>query len=206
MRLRSQAAIIIAIVLFILPIASSWAQNAAEGVQDTTHHQKPDSTLESTAQPSAWTERRLIGTVLSVLIPGSGQTYLGHAEKGAAFTLATLACGLVTGLSENNIVGRNERLNELKAQYQIATNYVGADTLWQKMVSTKSLLDDNVRRRDLFLKLTVAFWVANVLDVIFFSDDKGEKPFGLLETGRGATLALVPDPRNGVNAVFRIQF
>jgi TM2 domain-containing membrane protein YozV len=154
-----------------------------------------------------WTERKIVGTILSVLIPGSGQTYLGHTEKGAAFTLATLACGLVTGLSENNVIGRNERINELKAQYHIATNYIGADSLWGQMVNTKSLLDDNVRRRDLFLKLTVVFWIANVVDIVLFSDDKGEKPFGMLETGRkGTTFALVPDPKNGINAVLRVQF
>jgi hypothetical protein len=54
--------------------------------------------------------------------------------------------------------------------------------------------------------LTVAFWVANIVDMVFFTDDKGEKPFGLLETGKRTTFALVPDARNGVNAVLTIQF
>jgi TM2 domain-containing membrane protein YozV len=183
------------------------SQIARDSIQDTTRQLRTDSTARITPQTTTWTERKIVGTILSVLIPGSGQTYLGHAEKGAAFTLATLACGLVTGLSENNVIGRNERIIELKAQYQIATNWIGADSLWGKMVTTKSLLDDNVRRRDLFLKLTAAFWIANIVDIVLFSDDKGEKPFGMLETGRkGATFALVPDPKNGVNAVLRIQF
>lgn len=193
------------VILFLpSPVTS---QIARDSVYGTVRQYPTDSLVKITPQTSTWTDRKIVGTILSVLIPGSGQSYLGHTEKGAAFTLATLACGLVTGLSENNIIGRNERIIELKAQYQIATNYIGADSLWGKMVTTKSLLDDNVRRRDLFLKLTAAFWIANIVDIVLFSDDKGEKPFGMLETGRkGTTFALVPDPKNGVNAVLRVQF
>ena len=207
MRLIVRTVTVACLILTLFRPGPVLSQESSRNGQDTTRHQQPDSIVNNAEERSVWTERKILGTVLSVLIPGSGQTYLGHTEKGAAFTLGTLACGLMTGLSENNIVGRNERINELKAQYQIATNYIGADSLWNKMVNTKSVLDDNIRRRDLFLKLTAAFWIANIVDVIFFSDDKGEKPFGLLQTGRnGTTFALVPDPKNGINAVVRIQF
>ena len=192
--------------LIIVCTVASPAQNSKAGAQDTTQVQRADSASHSAPEQTLWGNRRFIGTVLSVLIPGSGQTYLGHTEKGAAFTLGTLACGLVTTLSESNAIGRNERLTELTAQYRIATNYIGSDTLWTKMVSTKSLLDQTVSRRNLFLKLTVAFWVANIVDMVFFTDDKGEKPFGSLETGKRTTFALVPDAKNGVNAVLTIQF
>ncbi|HCA80087.1 MAG TPA: hypothetical protein DEP53_10175 [Bacteroidetes bacterium] len=182
------------------------AQTQTAAPRDTVVKQTADSTIQGGFLGTPWPERRVVSTVLSALIPGSGQTYLGHTEKGAAFTLGTIACALVTGLTENNIVGRNERIGELRAQYQIATNYVGADTIWTKMVSTKELLDNNVKRRDIFLKLTVALWVANMVDVIFFSGDKGEKPFGLRETERGTSLAIVPDSRNGFNAVLTVRF
>jgi TM2 domain-containing membrane protein YozV len=201
------AAVIACCFLTVLFPALVPAQIARDSVQIVTSQSRTDSTIQFAPPATRWTERKIVGTILSVLIPGSGQTYLGHTEKGAAFTLATLACGLVTGLSENNVIGRNERIMELKAQYQIATNYIGADSLWGQMLNTKSLLDNNVRRRDLFLKMTVAFWIANVVDIVFFSDDKGEKPFGMLETGRkGTTFALVPDSKNGINAVLRVQF
>jgi len=207
MRVKLQPAMVACCFLTLFLPALVMSQIARDSVRDTTLQPQPDSTVQFTPQTTTWTERKIVGTILSVLIPGSGQSYLGHTEKGAAFTLATLACGLVTGLSENNIIGRNERIIELKAQYQIATNYIGADSLYGQMVNTKSLLDDNVRRRDIFLKLTVAFWIANVVDIVLFSDDKGEKPFGMLETGRkGTTFALVPDPKNGINAVLRVQF
>ncbi len=198
-------AIFLAILIYIIT-GAVMAQTSAAVARDTVSQQLPDSTAQSGFLGSPWSERRVVSGVLSALIPGSGQTYLGHTGKGAAFTLGTIACALMTGLSENNVVGRNERIKELKAQYQIATNYVGADTIWTKMVSTKSLLDANVKRRDLFLKLTVALWVANMVDIIFFSGDKGEKSFGVRENERGTSLAIVPDPRNGVNAVLTVRF
>lgn len=206
MHLRSGQLILLLSVIVFMIAGTVMAQTQTAAPRDTLIMQSTDSTTRGGFLGTPWPERRVVSTVLSALIPGSGQTYLGHSEKGAAFTLGTIACALVTGLTENNIVGRNERISELRAQYQIATNYVGADTVWAKMVSTKELLDNNVKRRDLFLKLTVALWVANMVDVIFFSGDKGEKPFGLRETERGTSLAIVPDSRNGFNAVLTVRF
>ncbi len=167
--------------------------------------QRVDSTAQGISNRNTWTERKIIGVILSTIIPGSGQTYLGHTEKGAAFTISTIASALITGLSENNVIGRNERLDELKIQYGQSTSYVGADTIWTKMVSTKSILDKDIRRRDLFLKITAVLWVANLVDIIFFTDDAGEKTFGLLKTGT-TTIALVPNYKNGVNALITVRF
>lgn len=164
-----------------------------------------DSTTAEGASSKTWTERKVVSVILSTVIPGAGQTYLGHMEKGAAFTVATIASALMAGLSENNIVGRNERLDELKVQYSAATSYIGTDTVWSKMVSTKDILDKDIKRRDLFVKVAIGLWVANMVDIILFSDDRGEKPFGLLNTP-GATFAIVPDPRNGLNAALTVRF
>jgi hypothetical protein len=206
MHLRLGLLVLLVSVLVLTIAGTVMAQTPTAAPRDSVVKQLTDSTTQGGFLGTPWPERRVVSTVLSAFIPGSGQTYLGHAEKGAAFTLGTIACALVTGLTENNIVGRNERISELRAQYQIATNYVGADTIWTKMVTTKTLLDNNVKRRDLFLKLTVALWVANMVDVILFSGDKGEKPFGLRETERGTSLAIVPDSRNGFNAVLTVRF
>jgi hypothetical protein len=131
---------------------------------------------------------------------------LGYTEKGAAFTVATFGSALIAGLSENNVVGRNERLDELKAQYTIAPNYVTADQIWNKMVETKSILDREAQRRDLFLKIAVALWVANMIDVVFLTDDRGEKPFGVRPTEPRARLAVVPDAKNGLQTVLSVRF
>ncbi|HXG39062.1 MAG TPA: DUF5683 domain-containing protein [Bacteroidota bacterium] len=164
------------------------------------------SASQEPSQQEEWTKRKITAVILSALIPGSGQTYLGHTEKGAALTIGTFGSALIAGLSENNVVGRNERLDELKAQYLIAPNYVTADQVWNQMVETKSILDREARRRDLFLKIAIGLWVANMVDIILFTDDRGEKPFGARATEPRATVALVPDLREGIQAVLTVRF
>lgn len=181
------------------------AVNLLPAAEDTLQRQRADSIAQETSNQNPWTERKTIGVILSTVIPGSGQTYLGYTEKGAAFTISTIASALIAGLSENNVIGRNERLDELKIQYGLSSSYVGADTIWSKMVNTKSILDKDVRRRDLFLKITAVLWVANLVDVIFFTNDTGEKTFGLLKT-ETMTIALVPNYKNGINALLTVRF
>ncbi|MBI3788906.1 MAG: hypothetical protein HY276_11720, partial [Ignavibacteriales bacterium] len=53
--------------------------------------------------------------------------------------------------------------------------------------------------------ITAVLWVANLVDIIFFTDDAGEKTFGLLKTGT-TTIALVPNYKNGVNALITVRF
>lgn len=202
--MRLKKIILFCFVAFAASISSARAGSAVSA-EDSLQQQRADSIAQGISSQNTWTERKIIGVILSTIIPGSGQTYLGHTEKGAAFTIGTIASALITGLSENNVIGRNERLDELKIQYGQSTSYAGADTIWTKMVSTKSILDKDIRRRDLFLKITAVLWVANLVDIILFTDDAGEKTFGLLKTGT-TTIALVPNYKNGVNALITVRF
>lgn len=203
--MRLKNFILFCFVAFAASISSARASGALSAAADSLQQQRVDSVAQGMSNQNPWTERKIIGVILSTIIPGSGQTYLGHTEKGAAFTIGTIASALITGLSESNVIGRNERLDELKIQYGLSSSYVGADTIWSKMVSTKSILDKDIRRRDLFLKITAVLWVANLVDVIFFTDDAGEKTFGMLKTGT-TTIALVPNYKNGVNALITVRF
>lgn len=204
---RSQSIALVIVVIFSLSIhalaAPSFLGSEADSVQ--RQEEKKEQKKEQMTVSGEWTRRRVVGLIFSTLIPGSGQSYLGHTEKGAAFTLATFGSALVAGLSESNVVGRNERLDELKSLYRVATSYVGADSIWSQMVETKGILDKDTRRRDVFIKLAVALWVANVLDYLFFTEDKGEKTFGFLP-GKENSFALVPDLQNGLNARLTIRF
>jgi len=166
----------------------------------------PGDTL-GTSPPTGrpWTERRVVATVLSAVIPGSGQSYLGHTEKGAAFTIVFFATSLTAILSENNVVGRNERLGELKLQYDESRSYVISDDIWSRMKETKRILDQEANRRDLYIKIAGAVWLANMVDMVFFTNDKGERTFGSLKIP-GASVAFVPDRTNGVNALISFRF
>ncbi len=172
--------------------------------------QAPDSTAQIQSSDRSffdiqWSERKMIGVVLSTLVPGSGQTYLGHQTKGAVLTLTTLGSALVAVLSENNVSGRNERLDELKVQYGLSIRYVDADDLWRRMVETKGILDRNQRQRDLFIKVAAALWVVNIVDVLLFTEDEGEKTFGA-RMEESPILTVVPNSRNGMNLLISVHF
>lgn len=189
-------------------LTGQWKTEPQPAVQHSVQilvHQ--DSTTVSDAS-TPWTSRKTVALILSTIIPGSGQSYLGNVEKGAAFTIGTLGTGLITLLFENNIIGRNERLAELSAQYDpaFATRYDSSEQIWARMLDTKSILDDEVRLRNRYRTITLVLWIANIIDVVFFTNDMGEKTFGEVQLRDRTTLAVVPDRRNGVNALISIRF
>ena len=153
-----------------------------------------------------WSTRKTRAVVLSTIIPGSGQSYLGHTTKGAVLTLGFFGSGLITALAENNTIGRNERLTELSALYSQTVNWVEADAYWHQMLETKDIQQKDVKRRDLFLKVTALFWVASVVDAVFFSEDMGEQAFGSAFTAPGPTMGLAVDPHRGMVSTLTYRF
>lgn len=118
-------------------------------------------------------KRKLTALTYSTFIPGAGQFYLGHKIKGAFFTLTTFGSLVVTIVSQNNLVGGNERLENLEMQYMSTMNWEKAEQIWQEMVRVKSDIDKDYKRRNLFLGITAGIWIANIIDVLFFTSDKG---------------------------------
>ncbi len=118
-------------------------------------------------------KRKLTALTYSTFIPGAGQFYLGHKLKGAIFTLVAFGSLTTTIISHNNLVGANERLENLEIQYQSTLNWEKAEQIWQEMLQVKSDADRDYKRRNLFLKITIGVWIANIIDVLFFTSDKG---------------------------------
>ena len=189
-------------------LPGQWKNERSVSVQRSTEIALFQDSTTTSAPSDAWTSRKTVALILSTIIPGSGQSYLGNVEKGAAFTIGTLGTGLITFLFENNIIGRNERLAELTAKYDpaFATRYDSSEQIWARMLDTKSILDDEVRLRNRYRTITLVLWIANIIDVAFFTDDKGEKTFGELRLKEQTTVAVVPDKRNGINALISIRF
>lgn len=179
-------AVLAAMLLSTVLSSRSWAQK--------------DSTV------FGWSERKLTAVVLSTVIPGSGQSYLGYSTKGAVLTIGAFGSGLITILAQNNVVGRNERLGELKALYQQSVTWETSNLLWLQMLETKDLLDKDVRHRDLFLKVTVAFWVASVVDAVFFSEDQGTQTFGSTSTMRRPSISMVKSENGEIRTTFSYRF
>lgn len=118
-------------------------------------------------------KRKLTALTYSTFIPGAGQFYLGHKFKGVIFTLVAFGSLTTTIVSHNNLIGENERLENLEIQYQSTLNWEKAEQIWQEMLRVKSDADKDYRRRNLFLKITIGVWVVNIIDVLFFTPDKG---------------------------------
>jgi TM2 domain-containing membrane protein YozV len=153
-----------------------------------------------------WSTRKARAVLLSTIIPGSGQSYLGHSTKGTILTLGFFGSGLVTVLAENNTIGRNERLTELAALYSQSVNWVEADGLWHQMLETRDIQQKDVKRRDLFVKFTAAFWIASVVDAVFFTEDLGEQAFGSAFKAPGTTMGLSVDPQRGMVSTLTYRF
>jgi len=191
------------LLLFLFALCSPTQYIFAFGEQPAEKKQtKPGSFLELQKEirvPSDsgglfdvhWTGRKVTALILSAFVPGTGQTYLGNTPKGALITLVTFGCAVTVALSHNNFIAGNERLESLEVDYRNATNYKNADRIWNTMVNVKNDLDKDYNRRNLFLGITAGLWVLNIVDVIFLTEDQGEKPFGsLLFRDDGVQLSL----------------
>ena len=153
-----------------------------------------------------WSERKLTAVVLSTIIPGAGQSYLGHSTKGAVLTIGAFGCGLMSALSENNVIGRNERLHELESLYDQSNEWEISHSLWNQMTQTKQILDRDVKRRDLYLKLTAVFWAVSVMDIVLLSEDLGQEVFGDAGAAPRASVALRTVQNGGIEATFTYRF
>ena len=116
-------------------------------------------------------------TLLSMVIPGAGQTYLGSEIKGIGFTLAFFGVGLAALSNQSNYVGREDRLKVLIETYNNAGDFTNANRAWQDIVFERSNRDRDLDRRNLYSYITIGIWVLNMVDVIFFSEDKGVDDF-----------------------------
>lgn len=122
-------------------------------------------------------ERRSTALVYSCIMPGSGQTMLGHTYKGVAFSVVAFGSVLTAAISHNNFIARNERLDALEYQYQNVTNWVSADRLYSDMTGVHQKLVADKNRRDLFLIVSAVVWAANIVDLLYNTDDLGQESF-----------------------------
>lgn len=126
-----------------------------------------------------WSDRKTKAVWLSILIPGSGQTYLGHDYKGAGLTLGFFASTLTAILAENNFSGRQDRINTLTNDYKGAGNYNLANTYWTQIQFEKGNRDNDLKRRNIFIAVTAAVYIYNVIDILYLTDDFGGVEFSM---------------------------
>jgi len=126
-----------------------------------------------------FTPRKTKALVLSFLVPGSGQTYLGNELKGMGISLAFYGTALAAIIAHNNAQGREDRIKVLTQDYNTKGNYNDAEKVWQTILGEKVNRDNDYDRRAIFTWLAVGVWIYNIVDVIFLTDDQGEDEFSL---------------------------
>ncbi len=170
--MKSKISTIILIILLInISNAQSFQKISDKNFTDDTKE------LRDIFKFPRFDSRRITGLAYSSFVPGSGQIYLGHKTKGAAFAVSFFT-GLVGAIvSQNNFVGNRERIQSLQFDYLNADRYTLAEYYWQQMVSVHNEQKTHERARNIFAIATALIWTFNIVDYIFLTEDKGPIEF-----------------------------
>lgn len=137
-----------------------------------------------------WTGRKITATILSALVPGSGQTYLGEHIKGVFITLAFYGTAVTAIISHNNFLAREDRINMLTRSYLQENEYIKADQIWLEIKDEENNRKFDDQRRKMFAYSAMGVWIINMIDVVFLSEDKGGDVFSLNGFGIPAEMGL----------------
>ena len=121
--------------------------------------------------------RKSTAVIYSLIIPGSGQTWLGSPYKGFGFTFVAFGCGLTTLISHNNFVASNERLDALEFQYKTSTTWEYSNLIYTSMIESHSKMVKYKKMRNSFAVISAVVWSLNIADLLFNTDDEGEVIF-----------------------------
>ena len=127
--------------------------------------------------------------VMSILIPGAGQTYFGQPTKGAAFSIVTIGSLVAGYIYYNDIVSNNERLQDVRTKYTTSGNYNDAQVQYVLMQSLAEQSDRYKTRRNICFAITGAAWALNIADMVFNTADQGRDDMLAAATGK---LQLIP--------------
>ncbi|GIV45509.1 MAG: hypothetical protein KatS3mg036_0327 [Ignavibacterium sp.] len=165
------------LVLFLSVLNISYAQSGSNFSNQIYQELRSNKNKKELFQLPRFDSRRITGLAYSVFVPGSGQIYLGHQTKGAAFAV-TFFTGLVGAIvSQNNFIGNRERLQSLEFDYLNADRFTLADYYWKQMVSVRDEQKMHEKARNIFTAATIFVWSLNLVDYLFWTEDKGPIEF-----------------------------
>jgi len=186
--------ILFVVVLFVSPLRAQVHEGNMTMLAYALQTQDSVQTLALQQREAQLASRRTTALLYSLAMPGSGQTMLGHPYKGVAFTLAAFGSLLTAVISHNNFIASNERLDALEFQYANATNWVSANTLYNDMIGVEQKLKLDRNRRNIFLAITAVIWTANVVDVLYNTEDQGQTIFSQQHLNSQPSMALLDLP------------
>lgn len=183
-------------VLIFYMFNISYAQNNSNYTYQVYQEFRSNKSKKELFEIPKFNPRRITGLTYSVFVPGSGQIYLGHQTKGAAFAV-TFFTGLVGAIvSQNNFIGNRERLETLQFDYLNADRYTLADYYWKQMVDVHNEQKMHERARNIFTAATVFVWSLNLIDYIFWTDDKGPIEFSYKTDNNFGNIFSIAIPLN----------
>lgn len=186
----------VALVLIMFNISYSQSYSSSNYTYQIYQELKSNHNKKELFEFPRFDSRRITGLAYSVFVPGSGQIYLGHQTKGAAFAV-TFFTGLVGAIvSQNNFIGNRERIQSLQFEYLNADRFTLADYYWNQMVSVHNEQKMHERARNIFTAATVFVWSLNLIDYIFWTDDKGPIEFSYKSDKNSAHIFSVAIPLN----------
>lgn len=160
-------------------------------LQSTDSLQRNEKVLLSENESAS---RRNSALLYSLIMPGSGQTMLGHSYKGVSFSIAAFGSALTAAISHNNFIARHERLDALEYQYSIATNWLTANLIYTDMIGVQKKLIQDRDRRNIFLAISAVIWAANIVDLLYNTEDRGQTLFSHDERTAPPTVVALDTP------------
>jgi TM2 domain-containing membrane protein YozV len=150
----------------------------------------PNDNQPSQSTGDCSSKRMRTALIMSVIVPGAGQTYLGHPTKGAI--LSFLALGSVVGgyVFQNDITSNNERMVDVEGKYLATGNYLDSDAQYQLLLTLRNQSVRYRTKRNIFFAIAATVWVLNIADIIFYTPDNGKEEM-TMSSIRGR-LAVVP--------------
>lgn len=149
-------------------------------------------------------DRKTKAVLYSVFVPGSGQYTLGHYLKGTAITLAFFGTGLTAVIAHNNFTGSEDRLKVLTEEYKASGGFAQAERAWQSIQTEKLKRDNDYKRRQMFTYAAIGVWVYNIIDVIFFSEERSRDIFATSQQNNSPEINFVVSDFSGIELKFNL--
>ncbi|MBI2417189.1 MAG: hypothetical protein HYV28_04685 [Ignavibacteriales bacterium] len=172
------------LIIALLLALSTTGILVAQAADSISEKKSVSELLQDVKQPSPlgqntqeWTIRKMRAAVLSGLMPGTGQTYLGQEYKGVGLTIGFAGAALAALLNHNNFTTREDRISNLFEDYEASSSYSGAEAIWQTIEQEKVSRDKDYSRRKYFSYAAIAIWVYNMVDIIYLTEDSGVEQF-----------------------------
>lgn len=135
----------------------------------------PDDTQPPQSTGDFSSKRMRTALIMSVIVPGAGQTYLGHPTKGALLSFVALGSVVGAYVFQNDITSNNERMVDVEGKYLTALNYTDSDLQYQLLLTLRNQSVRYRTKRDILFGIAAAVWALNIADIVFYTPDYGKE-------------------------------